>query len=94
MQSFIDCSGESKMATMTIRNLDDALKSRLRVRAAHHGKSMEDEAREILRAALTEDSSAASNLAEAIRSRIVPLGGMDLPPIPRDVLCDPMDLDR
>lgn len=41
------------MATLTIRDLDDALKARLRVRAAHHGRSMEAEARAILRAALT-----------------------------------------
>jgi plasmid stability protein len=38
---------------MTIRNLDDGLKKRLRIRAAAHGRSMEDEARDILRAALS-----------------------------------------
>jgi len=37
------------MATMTIHNLDDGLKLRLRVRAAMHGRSMEEDAREILR---------------------------------------------
>ena len=36
------------MASLTIRNLDDAIKQRLRVQAAHHGRSMEEEAREIL----------------------------------------------
>ena len=40
------------MATMTIRNLDDQLKARLRVQAVHD-RSMEDEARDILRAALS-----------------------------------------
>lgn len=40
------------MASMTIRQTDDALKQRLRVRAAMHGRSMEDEARDILRVAL------------------------------------------
>lgn len=40
------------MATMTIRNLDDDVKARLRVRAAQHGRSMEEEARSILSAAL------------------------------------------
>lgn len=82
------------MATMTIRNLDDALKSRLRIRAAHHGKSMEEEAREILRAALVDELPAPSNLAEAIRSRIVPLGGVDLPVIPREKLRDPVHLEQ
>ena len=40
------------MASITIRNLDEGLKQRLRVRAAEHGHSMEHEARDILRVAL------------------------------------------
>jgi plasmid stability protein len=40
------------MASLTIRNLDDDLKERLRVRAAQHGHSMEEEARAILRSAV------------------------------------------
>jgi len=40
------------MASMTIRNIDDSLKERLRVRAAQHGHSMEEEARIILRRAV------------------------------------------
>jgi plasmid stability protein len=64
---------------MTIRNLDEQLKSRLRVQAARHGRSMEDEARDILRAALsTEAEGNQSNLIESIRRRITPLGGVDL----------------
>src|SRR5262245_29818718 len=44
------------MASLTIRKLDDALKKRLRLRAAQNSRSMEDEARTILRrAALGED---------------------------------------
>jgi phosphopantothenoylcysteine decarboxylase/phosphopantothenate--cysteine ligase len=46
------------MASMTIRQLDDATKSRLRLRAARNGRSMEDEVRTILRAAAAEDDSA------------------------------------
>jgi plasmid stability protein len=65
------------MATMTIRNLDDQLKQRLRVRAATHGRSMEDEARDILRTALATQPSAPS-LIEAIRTRVDPLGGIEL----------------
>ena len=41
------------MSTLTVRNLDDDLKQRLRVRAAQNGRSMEAEAREILRSSLT-----------------------------------------
>ena len=37
------------MASITIRNLDDGVKTRLRIRAAEHGRSMEEEARVILR---------------------------------------------
>jgi plasmid stability protein len=33
------------MASITIRNLDDDVKQRLRIRAAEHGRSMEEEAR-------------------------------------------------
>lgn len=43
------------MASLIVRNLDEALKTRLRVRAAYHGRSMEEEVRRILRAALAED---------------------------------------
>jgi phosphopantothenoylcysteine decarboxylase/phosphopantothenate--cysteine ligase len=50
---------ELPMASLTIRQLDDATKRRLRLRAARSGRSMEDEARTILRAATaTEDGSA------------------------------------
>jgi plasmid stability protein len=45
------------MASITIRNLDDDLKRRLRVRAAENGRSMEEEAREILRQVLVPPSA-------------------------------------
>ena len=40
------------MATITIRNIEDSVKERLRVRAATHGHSMEEEARVILKRAV------------------------------------------
>jgi len=40
------------MASLTIRNLEDGVKARLRVQAARHGRSMEEEARSILRQAV------------------------------------------
>jgi plasmid stability protein len=70
------------MATLTIRNLEEPLKGKLRVRAAEHGRSMEEEARHILRAALAEKPSGTTNLFEAIRRRVAPLGGVELK-IPR-----------
>lgn len=66
------------MPTLTIRQLDERTKARLRVRAAHHGRSMEEEAREILRSALRDSSSVTGNLAEAIRRRFAPFGGLEL----------------
>jgi plasmid stability protein len=81
------------MAAMTIRNLDDALKSRLRVRAAVHGRSMEEEAREILRAALSTEAPRTRDLGQAIRDRFAALGGVDLPDVPREAIREPTDLD-
>ena len=66
------------MASITLRNLDEQTKERLRVRAARQGRSMEDEARNILRAALAQDTKTARNLAQAIRKRFEPLGGVEL----------------
>ena len=74
------------MATLTIRQLDDKIKTRLRVRAAHHGRSMEQEAREILRSALTASSPADGNLGEAIRRRFAALGGVKLELPRRDAM--------
>jgi plasmid stability protein len=96
--AFNDCDttatrGGACMATMTIRNLDDTLKARLRVRAANRGRSMEDEAREILRAALAEEPGAPGNLVQSIRSRLAGLGGVDLPEIPREPMPEPVEFD-
>jgi plasmid stability protein len=70
------------MATITIRQLDESTKTRLRVRAAQHGRSMEEEAREILRSALCASPTKNQNLADAIRRRFAKYGGVELE-IPR-----------
>jgi plasmid stability protein len=70
------------MATLTIRNIDSAVKERLRVRAARHGRSMEAELRSILGEALETGHEQETNLAEAIRRRFAPLGDVDLEPHP------------
>ena len=57
------------MVSITIRNLDESTKTRLRVRAAHRNRSMEDEARTILRMALAEETTPPGNLAQAIAQR-------------------------
>jgi plasmid stability protein len=67
------------MASITIRNLDDETKAKLRLRAARNQRSMEEEARVTLRQALTEESNAhGPSLPEAIRRRFAPFGGIDL----------------
>jgi plasmid stability protein len=66
------------MASITIRKLDERVKAKLRVRAAHHGRSMEEEAREILKRVLIAEEPQAQNLAQAIRRHIEPLGGVEL----------------
>jgi plasmid stability protein len=82
------------MATITIRKLDDALKSKLRVRAALHGRSMEEEARELLRIGLSVESGPRLNLADAIRRHIAPLGGVELKLPPRQSVRRPPDFSR
>ena len=80
------------MATLTIRRLDDAVKTRLRIRAAKHGRSMEEEARLVLSAALaSEAEKPVMNLVEAIRRRIEPIGGVELELLPREPVRRPPD---
>ncbi len=81
------------MATLTIRNLDAALKERLRVRAAQHGHSMEAEVRYILQHTLNEPERPAVNLYQRIRSRFAPLGGVDLELPPREPAPEPPRFD-
>jgi antitoxin FitA len=66
------------MPTLTIRKLDEKIKARLRVQAAKNGRSMEEEAREILRASLSVVESEESGLAESIRKRFAPFHGVEL----------------
>lgn len=78
------------MSTLTVRNLDDDLKTRLRVRAAQNGRSMEAEAREILRTSLATQPR--TGLGTMIHSRFVGLGLDDLELPPRDELPRAPDL--
>ena len=80
------------MANITIRNLDDDVKTRLRERAAGNGRSMEEEARLILGDAVGRKPGP-RNLVEAIRARIAPLGGVDLKLPPREPGREPPTFD-
>ena len=65
------------MATLTIRDVDDELRARLRVRAAEHGRSMEAEVRAILQAALTAPPAPA-RLGSRIHQRFATVGADDV----------------
>jgi len=77
------------MASIVIRNLDEATKRRLKIRAATNGRSMEQEAREILKNALAQKSMKRANVAERVREIFAPLGGVDLERLPREAIRDP-----
>ena len=79
------------MARIVIEDLDEARTVRLRVRAARHGRSMEEEARAILKTALAADPAPVPNFAEAIRRHIDPLGCVELVVPAREEVCRPPD---
>jgi plasmid stability protein len=81
------------MATLTIRNVDDSVKAKLRVRAAQHGRSMEEEVRRILDAAVDEAPPQTEGLGTAIRRRFAPPGGMELEIPPREKMREPPSFD-
>ncbi len=78
------------MVMLTIRNIEPAIKERLRVRAAQNARSMEAEARDILRQALApQGATPGRSLYERIRARFEPLGGADLDVAPREATRPP-----
>ena len=81
------------MASITVGNLDKELERRLRVRAAVNGRPMEQEARVILKAALTEQPPVGGGLADEIRARFAPLGGVELELPPREPMREPPTFD-
>ena len=81
------------MASLTIRKLEETTKKRLRIRASRNGHSMEEEARRILKVALNEITVGEPNLYEAIRRIIDPLGGVNLPEVPRGPMRPPPNFD-
>jgi plasmid stability protein len=85
-----DCSAIiSPMASITIRRLPENTKRRLRLRAARNGHSMEQEARELLEAALARPEPKSEDLGQKIHRRFAALGGVDLKIPPRGPIRDP-----
>ena len=78
------------MASITIRYLDDDVKTRLRVRASSNGRSMEEEARVILREAVGREPEP-ENLARFIHECFAPYGGVELELPPREPMREPPD---
>jgi antitoxin FitA len=77
------------MASITIRKLEETTKRKLRIRAAQHGRSMEQEAREILQSELSKSPQTGKDLYKAIREIFEPLGGVELQIPPRGPIRDP-----
>jgi plasmid stability protein len=71
------------VAAISVRDLDEDVASRLKVRAARHGRSMEAEVRAILTDAVTAAENEQFNLAQAVRERFAAIGGIDLDVPPR-----------
>ena len=82
------------MASITVRNLEDGLKRRLRIRAAENGRSMEQEVRDILREALQREAAPTTGLGTAINERFKRFGGVDLDLPPREPMREPPQFDR
>ena len=71
------------MAAISVRDLDEEVAARLKVRAARNGRSMEAEVRAILTGAVTETHVERLNLAQAIQQRFAAVGGTELQDPPR-----------
>ena len=87
----------ASMASLNIRQLDPTLKEKLRVRAARNGRSMEAEARVILKEVLSgadKPPTTGAELVEWIRQRFGPLGGVELELPPRGPGREPPDFSE
>ena len=80
------------MAAISVRDLDEDVANRLKVRAARHGRSMEAEVRAILTDAVTAREDEQLNLAQVIRERFAAIGGVELEIPPRQDMPRAADL--
>lgn len=81
------------MASITIRNIDPEVKARLRVRAAEHDRSMEEEVRVILREVTSGPTAKKPSLVQIVREAVEPYGGFDLELPSRDEYPNVEDID-
>lgn len=66
------------MSSISVRDLDNDVATRLKVQAARHGRSMEAEVRAILTDAVAGNENPRPNLAQAARERFARAGGAEL----------------
>ena len=81
------------MSSITIRNLDESIKSSLRLRAARHGWSMEQEVRQILQQILAPKQAGQVSFAERVNRRFAGLEADSLQIAPRQIARTPPEFD-
>ena len=81
------------MVTIMVRNLDERLRQRLRLRAVQHGHSLEEEILDILRAALGQEQAPVKDLGTALHELFKPCGGVELDIPPREPMREPPRFD-
>ena len=81
------------MSSITIRNLDESVKTGLRLRAARHGCSMEQEVRQILQQTVAPEQSKEINFAERLNRRFAGIHIDSLPYPPRKPSRKPPEFD-
>ena len=82
------------MAQLVVRNLENSVKERLQRRAAKHGRSMEEEVRDILRNAAKDESESSEGLGTAIAKRFKGIGLTEDIPELRGFTIEPPSFDE
>lgn len=80
------------MAQVIVRNIEDNIKAGLKQRASEHGWSMEEEVRQILRRAVSEEGKARPRLGSRIAARFADAGLSEPLPELHGQTIEPMDL--
>ena len=82
------------MAQLVVRQLDDDVKEKLQRRARRHGRSTEEEVREILRNAVRDEDKTQTKLGSRIAARFRNIGLAHEIPELRGYPANPAKLDR
>ena len=81
------------MMSLVISQIDEPTLERLRLRAAEHGRSVEEEAGEIVKSAVASDKGVPGNLGQRIKEMVEPYGGFELPDVRRERWREPPTFD-